>query len=254
MDKYKPLYPYSREYARQVGQTDLWDESYNENCRCARAIELAIRENYKDNSLGAESAKSVIKEYGYNRVNWVLANTVQTSQGDGRYSEENRSWSRGFMIPIDGSLKRSTFSVTSHPGLVDLFIRQVRKEWDGLGLYDEKSCYQESRAELDYKGKVVVIDARALKDEFKTPEGQLFYATFGNGCRPDSLGRKVFGKFLQDGSEDVFLRSEIEGVMKLELIPDWAKEKLDEICRKESMKMEEEYGKQEVSSEQTPNG
>ena len=254
MEKHKPLYPWSRDVARESGQTDLWDESYNENCRCARAIERVIKLNYSDNRLGADSAKKVIGEYGYDRVNWVLANTVQIAHGEGRYSEDNRKWSRGFMIPHDTHLKRSTFSVTSHPGLVDVFINQARREWQALGLYDDKSCYENSRSELDYKGKVVIIDASALKDEFKTSDNQLFYAKFGNGCRADSLGTKVFGKFLKDGAEDVFLRSEIEGVMKLELLPDWAKEKLAEIQSQEENNTEVEHETKTISSEQNPNG
>ena len=106
MEKYKPLYPWSREVARESGQTELWDESYNENCRCARAIERVIKLNYSDNHLGADSAKKVIGEYGYDRVNWVLANTVQMAGMEGRYSEDNRKWSRGYMIP---PLTPSTF-------------------------------------------------------------------------------------------------------------------------------------------------
>ncbi len=249
MGKHKPLYPWSRDVAKSSGQTDLWDESYNENCRCARAIERMISLHYKDNSLGADCAKGVIAEYGHDRVNWVLANTVQMAHNDGRYSLENKQWARGFMIPHDTHLKRSTYSVTSHPGLVDIFINQARREWQSLGLYDDKSCYENSRSELDYKGKVVVIDPRALQDEFKTPDGQLFYATFGNGCRPDSLGTKVYGKFLKDGAEDVFLRSEIEGVMKLELLPDWAKERYAELSGQEV-----ENESQAVSNEQNPTG
>ena len=59
------------------------------NCDCARAIERAISENYKDNHLG-ECAKSVIDLYGFERVNWVLKNTVQRNMEDGRYSAENK--------------------------------------------------------------------------------------------------------------------------------------------------------------------
>lgn len=254
MEKHKPLYPWSRDVAKRSGQTDLWDESYNENCRCARAIERMIALHYKDNRLNADGAKSVIGEYGYDRVNWVLANTVQIAHGEGRYSEDNRKWSRGFMIPHDSHLKRSTFSVTSHPGLVDIFINQARKEWQALGLYDDKSCYENSRSQLDYKGKVVIIDARALKDEFKTPDGQLFYAKFGNGCCSDALGTKVFGQFLKDGAEDIFLRSEIEGVMKLELLPDWAKEKMAEIKSQDENNTEVENETKTISSEQNPTG
>ena len=112
---------------------------------------------------------------------------------------------------------------------MDVFINQVRGEWNALGLYDDKHCYDNSRSQLDYTGQVVVIDPMLFKDEYKKPENQLFYAKFGNGCRPDSLGTKVYGKCLHSGKERFYRRSEIIGVMKLDLVPDWAKEKVMEI-------------------------
>ena len=75
----------------------------------------------------------------------------------------------------------------------------------------------------------MAIRAEALNDKYKTPKSQLFYAKFGNGCRADSLGRKVFGRHLDNGDEGCYLRSEILGVVKLELLPDWAKKKLSEL-------------------------
>ncbi|MBR4943184.1 MAG: hypothetical protein IKZ28_04055, partial [Clostridia bacterium] len=64
---------------------------------------------------------------------------------------------------------------------------------------------------------------------------------------------KVYGKFLKDGAEDVFLRSEIEGVMKLELLPDWAKEKAAGFRSQDENSMEVE-DETKISSEQNPTG
>ncbi|QQR30549.1 DUF3849 domain-containing protein [Acutalibacter muris] len=36
------IYPYSLEYAIKYNEHDLWRESYQANCGCARAIESAI--------------------------------------------------------------------------------------------------------------------------------------------------------------------------------------------------------------------
>ena len=230
MKEYKILYPWSREGALRSNEMELWRESYTENCKCARAIEQIINKNYRDNRLNEEGAKQAISEFGYDRVNWVLANTVQENIHDGRYSEENKSWSRRFRIPRDENFKNYTFALTTHPGLVNVFIRQVQKEWEKLGLYTAEDCYDEV---TDYTGKVVAICPETLKDEYKTPEDQLFYAMSGNGCRAETLGRKIYGKFLNDDSENVcFLRSEIIGVVKLEILPDWAKEKYAELTGK----------------------
>lgn len=70
MQEHKPLYLYSREEALRHGERDQWRDSYRENCDCARAIERAIAENYRDNCLG-NCAGSILDRYGFTRVNWV---------------------------------------------------------------------------------------------------------------------------------------------------------------------------------------
>lgn len=52
----------------------------------------------------------------------------------------------------------------------------------------------------------------------------MFYATHGNGCRPDSLGTKVFGFHVTDGEKTYYRRTEFAGALKEELVPEWAKE------------------------------
>ena len=226
MKENKPLYPYSWSEAKRSGQMELWRESHNENIACARAIEQKISDGYQDNQLSETCAKELIEAYGYDRVNWVLANTVQENMQDGRYSARNKNWTRRFSIPKETLVRNGEFAVYSHPGLVDLVIRQAQEEWQKLGLFEDGHCYDESP---DYTHKVVAIRAEALKDEYKNPASQLFYAKFGNGCRAESLVRKVFGQHLDNGEEGCYLRNEILGVVKLELLPDWAKEKLSEL-------------------------
>ena len=41
-----PLYPYNAKTARERGEIEKWRESFRENCACAGAIEIAIRENF----------------------------------------------------------------------------------------------------------------------------------------------------------------------------------------------------------------
>ena len=249
--EYKELYIWSRSQARQSGETKLWHESHNENCRCARAIDVAISSHYKDNSLNNIGAKKILHDYGFERVNFVLANMVQLNQHDGRYSPENKQWAMGVRVPYDDKHDRDRFTLNAHPGLINVFINQVRAEWNALGLYDDKHCYDNSRKELNYSGQVVVLDPTIFKDEYKKPENQLFYAKFGNGCRPDALGTKVYGQCLHSGRECYYRRSEILGVMKLELVPEWAREKVMEITFKAEEKelKAEEQAKDESEDE-----
>lgn len=93
------LYRYSLQEAVRCGEKALWKESYHENCVCARSIEASIRENFDGMFLKQDCAKSIISRFGFERVMWVLANTVKEKYQDGRFSADNREWARSFFIP-----------------------------------------------------------------------------------------------------------------------------------------------------------
>lgn len=226
MSEIKPLYQWSIHEADSCKERHLWRESHQENIRCARAIETAINQHFDGMHLNADCAESVIQEFGYNRVMWVLANTLQEKKSDGRFSYDNKKWGDGFYIPKD--TPKHQFCVESHPAVLDGFINQTRRAWKELNLFDISHC-QSSVDGMDYTNQVVVIHPFCLKDEYKTPDDQLFFATSGFGCSPDAIGRKVFGYFLKDGEKTHYQRSDIIGVLSDEHLPDWAKEKLQEI-------------------------
>lgn len=124
MPKYKPLYLRSFREASALGQRSMWRESFNENCECAKAIELAISDNYHNDHL-EECAEGIIERFGTERVDFVLAVTLQDKDWDGRFSPSNKAWAQEFDIPPDDG--RHRFVVQSHPGLVDIFLDQVRR-------------------------------------------------------------------------------------------------------------------------------
>lgn len=225
MAEYKPLYHFSLKEAVEHGERDEWRESYKENCDCARAIEKTIDAHYIDNRL-EDCADEIIRQYGFERVNWVLANTVQQHIEDGRFSEDNKQWAKKLYIPKDDV--RWHFSAERHPGLTNLFISQVRKAWQSLGLFDYTHCTDSGRTGVDFTGKVCVLKGLSLSENYRKPEFQLFLAQDGNGCRPEALGTKVFGLFLADGEKATFCRSDFIGVIKDDNLPEWAKEKLAE--------------------------
>ena len=117
MSKYTDIYPWSRKEAQRNGEDGDWIISFSENCACARAIEQAIKTNYSKNSLNGECAKGVIEQYGFDRVNWVLANTIQNGEHDGRYSKENKEWAENFFIPKEKRNLQYRFAVGSHEEL-----------------------------------------------------------------------------------------------------------------------------------------
>ena len=99
------------------------------NISCKEAIEEAIDGNYKGNSLDAKAAvQEVLDRFGPERVQTVLAATVQDKDWDARFSRENKAWAQTVPMPlaVDGANRRSRWLVDSHPGLVNLFVDQVR--------------------------------------------------------------------------------------------------------------------------------
>lgn len=229
----KELYIDSRNDAKEWGELDLWRESYKENCACARAIENAIADNFDGMHLNADTAKGIIEKYGFQRVNWVLSNTLNEKKSDGRFSVDNKTWGRKCYIPHDEN--NWVFSVESHPAVLDGFINQVRKAWDDLGMYDAKYCIEEDGEEFDYTDRICIFNAQRMKEDRLRPEEQIFFAESGFGCQPNSRGTKVFGRFLYDGEECYVRRQNLVGIMKDEYIPDWVHEKLAELRDNEGM-------------------
>ena len=218
----KTLYRWSLSEAQKLGEVDLWRESYKENCTCARAIEDFIASHYSENTLNTDGIEELIDRFGFNRLNWVLANTIQRKEADGRIREENKAWARSTYIPNDDI--RWHYEVDSHAGLTDLFTNRVRKEWNSLGLFEKKHCTNEG----DYEGKVLALKPSVLKHEYQSPDYQLFYATSGFGCDPSKIGTAVYGYFLKDDEHTNFRRQDFIGVVDEEYLPDWAKEKLEQ--------------------------
>lgn len=226
---HKSMYPWSLEDAQDYGEEDLWRESFKENCRCARAIEQAIASNFDGYTLNTSCLKDLLNEFGRTRVRFVLANTVQEKTQDGRFSTESRQWCKGTYVPKDSS--NWAFSVESHPAVLDGFIRAARKEWEGLNLYDRSHCVM--GGDQDFTGKIVVLRADNFKDQYKSPDYQLFLAESGFGCYATATGTKVYGRFLKDGEKTHFRRADVIGVLKEELIPQWAAEKVAQIYQQE---------------------
>ena len=126
-----PVYAETAAYAREHGERDLYQQSMNANVMCRTAIEDAIHDHYQDNRLCPDGAMDVLKRFGVERTCYVLAATVQDKDWDGRISTENKEWAKGFDIPQDKTAWNSAsyrrFVVGNvHPGLIDLFVNQVR--------------------------------------------------------------------------------------------------------------------------------
>ena len=114
-----PLYRHDAAYAREQGELDLYRSSRRANIACKEAIEASISEHYRDNRLGKDAVPQVIEQFGYTRTLYVLANTVQQKDWDGRFSPANKTWAKTVDIPPNpdgfGGERNLDFVVDSHP-------------------------------------------------------------------------------------------------------------------------------------------
>ena len=125
-----PLYPHSGEYAREHGELDAFLASLETNVACRDAIETAIREGFDGMSLHADT-KGVLAAFGAERVSHVLAATLQGIRNDPRVSSGNRAWAE--TVPMfDTASRHRDYLITSHPGVLSIFVTQTRKEMDAM--------------------------------------------------------------------------------------------------------------------------
>ena len=162
------LYPYSAEEARRRDELSLWRASHRENIACKEAIEEAVRQHFDGSRLDNDCLTEVFQEFGYKRTAWVLANTLQQLEWDGRFSPKNKAWAEQFSIPWDKQ-HGPEFVVTSHPAVLDGVVDQYRKIYQELGLFGPEQCEPNSYSSLDYEGKVLVLSPDILKESY--PDG-----------------------------------------------------------------------------------
>ena len=84
----------------------------------------------------------------------------------------------------------------------------------------------------DLTGKIIVIRAEVLRQEYQTVTHQLKYCGGGFGAAPNKNGSAVFCTDLFSGQESRFERWDVLGTMEPEMLPDWAKRGLANIQQK----------------------
>lgn len=227
MGKFPDLYPYSAAEARRFKELDQWRQSRMVNIRCKEAIEKAISRDFDGMYLKGGCAEGIVAEFGYKRVNLVLANTLKEKEYDGRFSIRNREWFGKTFVPPDKDHNYS-FVVDSHPAVLDGFMDEFRKLYQKLGLFGPEQC-EGPREEAAFEGKVLAVSPSALDEEYFTPQDQLWYAKGGFGCNPSGSGRAVFATCLATGESARWNRTDFIGPVKEELLPDWAKAQVEKL-------------------------
>lgn len=122
-----PIYRETANYAYEAGELESYRASLTANVECRRAIEAAISSNYGDNRLDADAAvKSVLEQFSPERVRYVLANTIQQKDFDGRIPQSLKEWAKSVDVCPENA---SRFLVDkANPGLTALFVDAFREQ------------------------------------------------------------------------------------------------------------------------------
>ena len=121
------IYRETANYAYEAGELESYRASLAANVECRKAIEAAISSNYGDNRLDADAAvKSVLEQFSPERVRYVLANTIQQKDFDGRIPQPLKEWAKSIDVCPENA---SRFLVDKpNPGLTALFVDAFRQQ------------------------------------------------------------------------------------------------------------------------------
>lgn len=141
---------------------------------CKDAIDRAIAENFDGYRLPKGTAEGVIKEYGMERVAYVLANTVMHRRQEERISSENKEWAAS--IEPYAMYENRDMVAASHPAILNGFINQTRKyierekESAALAEKQEQAGYETSGHDVQRSGDTILIDGQECirTDEWKS--------------------------------------------------------------------------------------
>ena len=87
-----PVYRYPADYARENEELEVYRASKKANIACRDKIEAILARRFRGAGLDnpAATVKEAVDQFGFERVLFVLANTVRWHDTDGRYSADNR--------------------------------------------------------------------------------------------------------------------------------------------------------------------
>lgn len=123
-----PVYYESFSYAAENGEVDLYRISRQFNEECRNAIEEAIADNFDGTHLADDATKSVVEQFGMERMGYILAYTLNYNNHDGRYSHSNKEWADTTCKGERGSNIRTDWIVRSHSAVLNGFVDMYRKE------------------------------------------------------------------------------------------------------------------------------
>lgn len=165
----EPLYTCSKQEAMRDSKLDKWRQSHRANVKCAHDIESLIAAHTKDKKLDPETAQLALKRWGFLRVQYVLANTLNRT-GTFGFEPDSLRWAQSVFVPYDKD--NGAFRVQVNRFLLAQFVQQTYAEYQTLGLFGAEHC---APGHLDYTEKVLILRPNVLKEEYWSAQNQLWY-------------------------------------------------------------------------------
>ena len=162
-----PIYRETANYAYEAGEMEAYRASLAANEECRRAIEAAISSNYGDNRLDADAAvKSVLEQFSPERVRYVLANTIQQKDFDGRIPQPLKEWAKTVDVCPENA---SRFLVDKpNPGLTALFVDAFRQQTEAQkDVTSEKATERDPEVVAWENDEITSIEVKTV--EVKSP-------------------------------------------------------------------------------------
>lgn len=143
--KYPEVYRLSLGEAKSRGELERFYDSWHRDSCCRLAMDSAVFLNFKDGSLKSGCLDRILKEEGFDRVEWVLAHTIRENRDDPKISRGNREWADSFHVPRNDPIGGSMWlaSVMHCPAeAVEMAASMVREEHSR-----QRSRQKENRAQ-----------------------------------------------------------------------------------------------------------
>lgn len=124
------IYYQTLKYAREHDEIDICRRSREQDLSCRDTIERLVDENYHNNHFdSAKVIKDAVGEFGLERVKYILANTVQQKDWDGRISDANKRWAEFIPVSLDKEYRTKISVNKTHSVLLNALIDEIRENY-----------------------------------------------------------------------------------------------------------------------------
>ena len=154
---------YKKEQAEEAMRREQEKLEHGIRVECKNAIEQAIAEKFDGYTLLRDTAEGIIRQYGKERVEIVLANTITHLSHDGRFSQNNKEWAESLVPSADWQTR--DYIVTSHPAVLDGFTNQARR-------YIERDREPEKMAVPEQEAEMSGDNVQSLEPENKSSDSE----------------------------------------------------------------------------------